>query len=67
MEAHWRRCNGSWEEMWWLQGRDEVAHWRRCGGSLNVVAPGRDVVAHWRRCGGSLNVVAPGKRCGGSL
>ena len=56
MVAHWRRCVGSLEKMWWLKRgdvvadwEDVVAQWRRCGGSLVKMwwLIGEDVVAHW--------------------
>ena len=45
MEAHWSRCGGSWEEMWWLIGGDVVAHGNICGDSLEEIwwLMGKDV------------------------
>ena len=44
----WRRCGGSFEEMFLLIGGDVVAYWRRCGGSLEEMGGfiGGDVWAH---------------------
>ena len=35
--AHYRRYDGSLEEMWWLIRGDMIAHKRKCDGSLEEI------------------------------